>query len=116
VLRYAARGLVAALSLHWGLSRGRAKKCVWAFLPATVAAVYSHTVRTAARDAVRALLADGANSPDAATAVERLVTRQGEHHGPQFVQYVADELMVELAEATAAMATEDEHEGPAGPT
>ena len=34
----------------------------------------------------------------------------GEHHGPQFVQDVADELVVELAEATAAMATEDEHE------
>src|SRR4051794_32412104 len=89
--------MVAALSLHWGLRRGRAEKCVWAFLPATVAAAYSHTVRTAARDAVRALLADGANSPDAATAVERLVTRQGEHHGPQFVQDMADELVVELA-------------------
>src|SRR3954471_17778156 len=107
--------MVAALSLHWGLSRGRAEKCVWAFLPATVAAAYSHTVRTAAHDAVRVLLAAGANSPDAATVVEHLVTRQGEHHGPQIVQCVADELVVELAEATAAMATEDEHEGPADP-
>jgi len=100
--------------------RGRAEKCVWAFLPATVAAAYPHTVRTAAHDAVRALLAHGANSPDAATAVEHLVTRQGEHHGPQFVQDMADELVVELvvelAEATAVMATEDEHGGPDGPT
>jgi anti-sigma regulatory factor (Ser/Thr protein kinase) len=101
--------MVAALSLHWGLSRGRGEKCVWAFLPATVVAAYSHTVRTAAHDAVRVHLAHGA-TPDAATAVEHLVTRQGEHHGPQFVQDVADELVVELAEATAAMATEDEHE------
>jgi hypothetical protein len=29
---------------------------------------------------------------------------------------MADELMVELAEATAVMATEDEHGGPDGPT
>ena len=103
--------MVAALSLHWGLSRGRNEKCVWAFLPATAAAAYSHTVRTAAHDAVRAHLAHGANSPDAANAVGHLVARQGEHHGPQFVQDMADELVVELAEATAAMATEDEHEG-----
>jgi len=108
--------MVAALSLHWGLSRGQGEKCVWAFLPATVAAAYSHTVRTAAHDAVRVLLAHGANSPDAANAVERLVARQGEHHGPQFVQDMADELVVELAEATAVMATEDEHGGPDGPT
>jgi anti-sigma regulatory factor (Ser/Thr protein kinase) len=107
--------MVAALSLHWGLRRGRGEKCVWAFLPATGAAAYSHTIRTAAHDAVRVLLAHAASSPDAATAVEHLVTRQGEHHGPQFVQDMADELVVELAEATAAMATEDEHEGPADP-
>jgi hypothetical protein len=43
------------------------------------------------------------------------VARLGEHHGPQFVQDMADELVVELAEATAAMATEDEHRGPADP-
>jgi anti-sigma regulatory factor (Ser/Thr protein kinase) len=108
--------MVAALSLHWGLSRGRGEKCVWAFLPATVAAAYSHTVRTAAHDAVRVHLAHAANSPDAATAVEHLVARLGEQHGPQFVQDVADELVVELAEATAGMATEDEHGGPDGPT
>src|SRR5918994_2358204 len=102
--------MVAALSLHWGLSRGRGEKCVWAFLPTSAAAAYAHTVRTAAHGAVRVLLAHAANSPDAATAVERLVTWQGGHHGPQFVQDVADQLVVELADATAAMATEDEHD------
>jgi anti-sigma regulatory factor (Ser/Thr protein kinase) len=108
--------MVAALSLHWGLSRGRGEKCVWAFLPATAAAAYSHTVRSAARDAVRVHLAHGANSPDAANAVEHLVAGLGERHGSQFVQDVADELVVELAEATAVMAIEDEHGGPDGPT
>jgi hypothetical protein len=104
--------MVAALSLHWGLSRGRGEKCVWAFLPATAAAAYAHTVRTAAHDAVRMHLAHGSNSPDAATAVGHLVAGLGGHHGPQFVQDMADQLVVELTEATAAMATEDEHDGP----
>jgi hypothetical protein len=103
--------IVAALSLQWGVSPGRDEKCVWAFLPATPQAAYSHTVRTAVQDAVRAVLAHGPNSPDAATAVRHLVARLGEQHGPQFAQNVADELVVELAEATAVMATEDEHEG-----
>jgi anti-sigma regulatory factor (Ser/Thr protein kinase) len=84
--------MVAALSLHWGLSRSRGEKCVWAFLPATAAAAYSHTVRAAAHDAVRTVLAHGPKSPDAANAVGHLVARLKEHHGPQFVQEVADEL------------------------
>jgi hypothetical protein len=84
---------------------------LWACLPATAAAAYSHTVRTAANDAVRVLLAHGANSPDAATAVEHLVARLEEQHGRLLVQDVADELVVELAEATAAVAIEDEHDG-----
>ena len=50
------------------------------------------------------------------TAVRDLVARLEEQHGPQFVQDVADELVVEMAEATTAMATEDEHEGPTDPT
>jgi anti-sigma regulatory factor (Ser/Thr protein kinase) len=107
--------MVAALSLHWGLSRGRGEKCVWAFLPATAAAAYSHTVRAAAHDAVRTVLAHGPKSPDAANAVGHLVARLKEHHGPQFVQEVADELVVELTEATAAIATEHEHEWPHRP-
>src|SRR3954451_23323226 len=107
--------MVAALSLHWGLSRGRGEKCVWAFLPTSASAAYSHTVRSAARDAVRVLLAHRDNSADAATAIGHLVARLAERHGPQFLQDVADELVVELAEATAAVATEDEHEWPHRP-
>jgi hypothetical protein len=71
------------------------------------AAAYSHTVRAGARDAVRAVLAHGSNSPDAATTVRHLVARLEEQHGTQFVQDMA----YKLAEATAAMATEDEHGG-----
>jgi hypothetical protein len=104
--------VVAALSLQWGVDPGRDEKCVWAFLPATAAAAYSRTVRTAAHDAVRAVLAHGPDTPDAATAVRHLMARLGEQHGSRFVQGVADELVVELAEATLAMATEDEHDGP----
>jgi hypothetical protein len=76
------------------------------------AAAYSHTVRAAARDAVRAVLAHGSNSPDAATAVRHLVARLEEQHGTQFIQDMADK----LAEVTAAMATEDEHGGSTDPT
>jgi hypothetical protein len=104
--------IVAAMSLHWGVTRGGDEKGVWAFLPATAAATYSHRVRTAARDAVRAVLAHGPNSADTAPAVGHLMARLGEQHGPQFGQDVVDELVAELAEATAAIPTEGEHEGP----
>jgi hypothetical protein len=108
--------IVAALSLQWGVSPGRNEKCVWAFLPATVSAAYSRTVRTAASDAVRTILAHGVDSPDAAPAVRHLVARLAEHHGSQFVRDVADDLVLELTEGSAAMATKDEHEGPTDPT
>jgi hypothetical protein len=78
---------------------------------ASAAADYALTVQAATRDAVRAALAYGPNTPDAATAVRHLVGRLGERYGPQFVQDVTAKLVVELAEATAAMATENEHEG-----
>ena len=54
---------VSALSLHWGVNRGRDTKCVWAFLPTTAPASYSRIVRKAARDAVRAVLMHGVPSP-----------------------------------------------------
>jgi hypothetical protein len=73
-------------------------------------ATYSHTVRAAADDAVRVFLAHERNSPDGAAAVRQLVAGLGEQYGPQFVQDVAAKLLVELAEATAVMVTEDEHE------
>src|SRR3954447_12940641 len=80
---------VSALSLHWGVNRGRDTKCVWAFLPATSPAAYSRTVRTAARDAVRAVLINGVPSPDAAKAVGQLVARLAEHHRTQSVRGLA---------------------------
>src|SRR4051794_33678833 len=76
-----------------------------------VPATYSHTVRAAADDALRVFLAHEPNSPDAAAAVRHLAARLGEQYGPQFVQDVAAKLLVELAEATAAITTEDDHEG-----
>jgi|1186.fasta_scaffold78305_1 hypothetical protein len=77
---------------------------------------YAHTVRAAARDAVRVALARGPHSPDAAAAVRHLMARLGEQHGPQFVWDVAAKLVVELAEVTAAMAAQDWQEGsPADP-
>ena len=77
---------------------------------ASAAADYALTVQAAARDAVRAALAHGPNTPDAATAVRHLVGRLGERYGPQFVQDVTAKLVVELAEATAAIAAQDGHE------
>ena len=73
-------------------------------------ASYSHTVQAAARDAVRVALAHGPHTSDAATAVRHLMARLDEQHGPQFVQDVTATLMVKLAEATAAMPAENEHE------
>lgn len=56
-----------------GVSRHRDEKCVWAFLPAAPAAAsattYSRAVHAAVGEAVRAALAHGANSADAAAAV-----------------------------------------------
>jgi hypothetical protein len=75
-----------------------------------VPATYSHTVRAAADDAVRVFLAHERNSPDAAAAVRQLVAGLGEQYGPQFVQDVAAKLLIELAAATAAITTEDDHE------
>jgi hypothetical protein len=73
-------------------------------------ATYSHTVRAAADDALRVFLAHEPNSPDAAASVRHLAARLGEQYGPQFVQDVAAKLLIELAAATAAITTEDDHE------
>src|SRR3954452_373337 len=55
---------------------------------ASAAASYALAVQAAARDAVRAALAYGANAPDAATAVRLLVGGLAYRYGPQFVQDV----------------------------
>jgi anti-sigma regulatory factor (Ser/Thr protein kinase) len=109
------RGLfaVAALSSDWGVSRNGAEKCVWAFLPVSAGATYSHTVRTAARDILRAVLAHGADSPDAASAVRHLVTWLAAQRGRAIVRDVADELASELAEASAVHAAQGTPDRPA---
>jgi hypothetical protein len=78
---------------------------VWAFLPASASAAHSHTVRAAAQDAVRTVLAHGAGSPDAAPAVRQLVASLAAQHGREFIQEVADEVAAELAQASAAAGT-----------
>jgi anti-sigma regulatory factor (Ser/Thr protein kinase) len=104
--------IVAAMSLHWGVTRGVEEKCVWAFLPVTAAATYPAEVRKAAHDAARAALTHGADSPTTALAVRRLVQRLADERGPEFLRDMADELVAELAEASAATATEDGHRWP----
>jgi hypothetical protein len=88
--------VVSELSLQWGVSHDGGEKSVWAFLPVNGAAAYPHTVRAAVHNGVRTVLAHGPNSPEAVTAVRHFVARLDEQHGPQFVQDVADELVVEL--------------------
>jgi hypothetical protein len=73
---------------------------------ASAAAGYALAVQAAARDAVRAALAHGPNTPEAATAVRHLVGRLGEQHGPQFVQDMTAKLVVELAEASTVIAAQ----------
>ena len=102
--------VVAALSVQWGISRGRNDKSVWAFLPAAASATYSRTVRKAAHAVVRAVLAHGVDSPHAAPAVRQLVAWQAEQHGPDFVRDMANELVLELADTVAAPAPTDEHD------
>jgi hypothetical protein len=67
-------------------------------------------VRKAAHDVARVALAHGADSPNAAIAVRRLAQQLADEHGPEFMHDVADEPAAELAEASAAMGTEDEHD------
>jgi glycogen synthase len=86
--------------------QGRRTKCVSAFLPATASATYSRSVRMAAHEAARVVLAHGVNSPDT-TAVRQLVARLAEQHGLDFVRDVADELVTELAAASFAIMPED---------
>jgi len=77
---------------------------VWAFLPATASASYSHSVRKAAHDAAEAALGQRANSADAAVAIRQLTGWLAARHGPGFVHDVAGE----LAEMTSALTTEED--------
>jgi hypothetical protein len=71
---------------------------------------YSHTIRRAAHDVVRAVLGHGANSPVAASAVRRITAWLAVQHGASAVRGLADELALELAEAAAAIAWTNEDE------
>jgi hypothetical protein len=86
---------------------------VWAFLPVSAWATYSHTVRTAARDAMRTILAYGADSSDAAHTIRHLVAALAAQHGRQFLPDRVDELAAELAEASAAISTQGAPDRPA---
>jgi len=96
--------LLARRGTNWGVRNGPQERCVWVVLPTSASADYVHTVRAAAQDAARAVLARGADSLDAAGAVEELLASLAAQHGRGFIQEVVDELAAELAEATAATA------------
>jgi hypothetical protein len=64
--------LVAALCREWGVIPGQDEKTVWALLPAGDSTTYARAIRTAIRDAVRAVLADGGNTAAAAAAVRQI--------------------------------------------
>jgi anti-sigma regulatory factor (Ser/Thr protein kinase) len=94
--------LVAALSREWGVIPGQDEKTVWALLPAADSATtYARAIRTAIRDAVRAVLANGGNTAAAAAAVRQIVARLTEQHGAAAVRDLADALARELANANS---------------
>jgi len=94
--------LVAALSREWGVIPGQDEKTVWALLPAADSATtYARAIRTAIRDAVRAVLANGGNTAAAAAAVRQIVARLTEQHGAAAVRDLVDALARELANANS---------------
>ena len=94
--------LVAALSREWGVMPGQDEKTVWALLPAADSSTtYARAIRTAIRDAVRAVLANGGNTAAAATAVRQITARLTEQHGAAAVRDLVDALARELADANS---------------
>ena len=94
--------LVAALSREWGVISGQDEKTVWALLPAADSSTtYARAIRTAIRDAVRAVLANGGNTAAAAAAVRQITARLTEQHGPVAVRDLVDALARELANASS---------------
>ena len=94
--------LVAALSQEWGVIPGQDEKTVWALLPAADSATtYARAIRTAIRDAVRAVLAERGNTAAAATAVRQIVAQLTEEHGAAAVRDLVDALALELADANS---------------
>jgi hypothetical protein len=95
---------LAGRSSNWGIRNGPQEKWAWVLLPTSASADHVHTVRAAAQDAARVMLARGAGSPDAAHAVQQLLASLAAQHGRGFIQEVVDELAAELADASAAIA------------
>ena len=93
--------LVAALSREWGVIPGQDDKTVWALLPAGDSTTYARAIRTAIRDAVRAVLAHGGNTAAAAAAVRQITARLTEQHGAAAVRDLVDALARELANANS---------------
>ena len=94
--------LVAALSREWGVIPGQDEKTVWALLPAADSSTtYARAIRTAIRDAVRAVLANGGNTAAAAAAVRQITARLTEQHGAAAVRDLVDALACELANANS---------------
>ena len=110
---------MAALSEEWGVIPRRDDKTVWAFLPVGDPTTYARAIRTAVRDAVRAVLARGGNTVAAAAAVRQITVRLTEHHGAAAVSDLVDALALELADANTTIALineaygngDDEHNG-----
>ena len=103
--------LVAALSREWGVIPGQDEKTVWALLPVGDSTSYARAVRTAVRDAVRAVLADRGNTAAAAAAVRQITARLTEQHGAAAVRDLADALAGELAEAKSAVVSTNKADG-----
>ena len=107
--------LVAALSREWGVIPGQDEKTVWALLPAgDSSTTYARAIRTAIRDAVRAVLANGGNTAAAAAAVRQITARLTEQHGAAAVRDLVDALAGELADANSAVASTNEADGNGG--
>jgi hypothetical protein len=93
---------VAALSREWGVIPGQDEKTVWALLPAADSSTtYARAIRTAIRDAVRAVLAERGNTAAAVAAVRQITARLTEQHGAAAVRDLVDALARELANANS---------------
>ena len=105
---------MAALSEEWGVIPRRDDKTVWAFLPVGDPTTYARAIRTAVRDAVRAVLARGGNTVAAAAAVRQITVRLTEHHGAAAVSDLVDALALELADANTTIALINDAYGEVG--
>ena len=109
--------MVDALTREWGIMPRTHDKTVWALLPVGDSPTYSRTIRKAAHDAVRAVLAHGRNTTAAATALRQITARLTEQHGAAAARDLTDELARELAAANSAVAwinNGDRHDGDEG--